>query len=163
MRPPRVLPTTAASTLAGIFVAGCANPPPPVIPTGPDADTGYVTEYSCCSPDPGGTVWQPGQQIKLGWLPSGGQPTGDKLVAQVTLTAVLTGPYPTVHAASLGGPGHSRTVATAPIIKVSTVSLSGPVSALTIPRSAAPGYYNLWTTAATETMSEGGGSAVAVG
>lgn len=107
-------------------------------------------------------MWQPGQQMKLGWLPSGGQPAGT-LVAQVTLTAVLTGPYPTVHAAGLGGPGHSRTVATAPIIQVSTVSLSGPVSVLTIPRGAAPGYYNLWTTAATKTMSEGGGSAVAVG
>lgn len=161
MRPPRVLPMTAVSALAGIFVAGCANPPP-VIPTGPDADTGYVTEYSCCSQEPDGTVWQPGQQIKLDWLPSGGQPTGD-LVAQVTLTAVLTGPYPTLHAASLGGPGDSRTIATAPIIKVSTVSLSGPISVLTIPRSATPGYYNLWTSAATETMSEGGGNAVAVG
>ena len=123
----------------------------------------YVLEFSCCFTNPDATVWHPGQQVPLDWTPEGGQATGDKMVAQVTLTAVLTGPYPTVHAASLGGPGHSSTAATAPVIKVSTVSLSGPVSVLTIPSSAAPGYYNLWTTAAAGGMSNGGGWNITIG
>ncbi len=87
------------------------------------------------------------------------------MVAQVTLTAALIGPYPTagdLDDANESGPGQSRIAATAPVIKVSTVSLSGLVSVLTIPRSAAPGYYSIWSTAAAEGMSKSGGTTITV-
>lgn len=162
MRSPRVLLMTAACALAGMLAAGCANPPP----TFPNFNSNYVVEFSCCFTAPNATVWQPGQQVPLDWTPEGGQANGHKLVAQVTLTAVLTGPYPTIadlNDANNGGPDQSRIAATAPVIKLSVVPTIAPVSVLTIPRSTAPGLYNLWTTAAAQGMSNGQGWNITVG
>jgi len=147
MRPSRVLLMAAACALAGMFAVGCAN----ASPIGPGANMEYVLEYSCCVTDAGTTVWHPGQRVPLDWMASGGQTTGDKMVAQVSLTAVLSGPYRTLgdlNDANKSGPDQSHIVATAPVIKLSSVSVSAPVSVVTIPPSAAPGYYSLWTSAA---------------
>jgi hypothetical protein len=88
------------------------------------------------------------------------------VAAPVTLTAVLTGPYKTIgdlKYANKGGPDRSSIVAAAPVIKVSVVPASSPVSVVTIPRGTAPGSYNLLFSVASGAAAISGAAVITVG
>jgi hypothetical protein len=157
MRPSRTLLMTAASALAGMFATGCASVS--------STDPGGSLLYKCCFMEPDLTLYQPRQQMSLGWLPNG-TTTGNKIAPQLVLSAELVGPYRTVsdlQAANEGGPDQSHIVATAPVITLSSVPVMSPTSVLTIPPSAAPGYYVVWSTAAAGGTSNSGGVNITVG
>jgi hypothetical protein len=87
------------------------------------------------------------------------------VLAPVTLTAVLTGPYRTIgdlKDASKGGPNRSSIVAAAPVIRLSVVPARSPVSVVTIPPDAAPGSYNLSVAVASGAASASGASIITV-
>jgi hypothetical protein len=84
---------------------------------------------------------------------------------RVTLTAVLTGPYRTIgdlKEANKTGPDRSHIVATAPVINLSRVPVTPPVSVVTIPAGAAPGYYNISTSDAAGGIAGGGAVIITV-
>jgi hypothetical protein len=145
----------AASALSGVLVIGCAS----AIPA---ASTAGVT-YTCCAQDLGTTTWRPGQQLRITWVPQGQPARG---AGTSTLTAVLTGPYPTVtalKAANDRGTDRSRIVAAAPAIRASGSRVSSPVSIVTIPADAARGYYNLRVHAAAGNVASYGATIISVG
>ena len=87
------------------------------------------------------------------------------MVAPMTLTVVLTGPYRTtgdLKDANKGGPDRSSIVAAAPVIKLFAVPVRSPVSVVTIPSDAAPGSYNLSFTVASGAASVSGASVITV-
>jgi hypothetical protein len=119
--------------------------------------------YTCCAEDAGTTTWHPGQQVRITWIPQG-RPARD--AATTTLTAVLAGPYRTVtalKAANTQGIDRSHVVAAAPAIRASGSEATSPVSVVTIPADAAPGYYNLRFQAAVGNMASYGGTIISVG
>ena len=157
MRSFRALHIAAVCAFVVPLAAGCASAPP--------TSAGTSLWYSCCATDVVTTVWHPGQQVRIAWTPSGSQAIGARMVAPMTLTVVLTGPYRTtgdLKDANKGGPDRSSIVAAAPVIKLFAVPVRSPVSVVTIPSDAAPGSYNLSFTVASGAASSSGASVITV-
>jgi hypothetical protein len=152
---------SAAAVVAIPVLAGPASTP--VTASGAASSAVY---YSCCATDVSTTVWHPGQHVRIAWTQYGSHVTGTRVTPPVTLTAVLTGPYRTIgdlKDANYGGSDPSSFVAAAPVIKVSVVPASSPVSVVTIPPATAPGYYNLSTRAAFGSASVSGATIITIG
>jgi len=122
---------------------------------GPSAQGARVS-YTCCSASVVATSWHPGQQLPVAWTRVGKVPPGQS-IQPVTLSAVMTGPFSSaaaLKAAITRGSGGSIT-ASAPTITISQNPPRTPVSVITIPADAPPGFYNLEFTLA---FGLGGGS-----
>jgi hypothetical protein len=133
----RVLAAVVCAVLA-TTAYGCATRQPTV--TSP----GYAV--TCCSTTIAAKPWHPGQQLRVGWIETGSPSPANGTHQAYVLTVILTGPYRSVTAlktANNRGPDQSRIVATAPEIRTSGYEVRSPVSVLTIPAEAAPGFYNL--------------------
>lgn len=119
----------------------------------PSANGSPVTfAYSCCRTVLVDTVYHPGSAIRVQWTRSTQAPSSAPAL-RITLSVALSGPFKSVELlkTSIGGP-HPRkppVTASAAPIRLSSEVAANPVSVLRIPRSAAPGYYNLAFTAAT--------------
>jgi hypothetical protein len=123
---------------------------------GPAAQGARVS-YTCCSASVTAPSWHPGQQLPVTWTRVGNVPTGQS-IQPVTLSAVMTGPFSSataLKAAINQGRGGSVT-ARAANITISRNPPRTPVSVITIPANAPPGFYDLEFTM---TLGLGGGSA----
>jgi hypothetical protein len=109
-------------------------------------------EYSCCSAKVMDTIYHPGDVIHLTWTPTHVQPLQAYPKATVELSAQLSGSFSSVVALKSSAKPAATKVksnndsAVAKTIWVSNHSGADPVSTITIPRNAKPGYFNLNTT-----------------
>ena len=148
--------TAAACMLASAIATGCAS--------SPRAVSAPAMSFSCCAASVVAHPWRPGQQIRLAWTTQGRPAAGS--TGETALTATLTGPYRTVvelKAANANGTDRARQIAAAPVIRVSGDPASAPVSVITIPADAAPGYYNLRFADTGGNMASYGATIISVG
>ncbi|MDG4795758.1 hypothetical protein [Micromonospora sp. WMMD1082] len=121
--------------------------------------------YTCCTDEDVNTPYEPGQTLTVHWIVEHSPEPGG-VPPQVELTAHLTGPYATVEAlksaivAARDIPG-VVTFAAAPVRPAGTPD-EQPVSPITIPGEAQPGYYNLTTSVVDGDHTASGSSIVQV-
>ena len=152
---PRRKPALAvAAVLAGaIPLAACsasANPSDTYAPN---------RTYTCCSAGDIDAIRHPGDIIVIHWIAAPSDPLTNGPVTTVALTAGFAGPFATV--SGLKASAGPSTVE-APVIVTTDQVGNPPVSIITIPKSAAPGYYNLTTTVALDCNQISGGHIIQV-
>lgn len=118
-----------------------------------------IQTYSCCSLSDINAIRHPGDTIAIHWKISTSNPAATGQVSTVTLTAGLAGNFSTV--SDLKAADGPRTVE-APIIVTTDQVGNTPISIITIPKNAAPGYYNMSTTVALDGGKITGGSIIEV-
>ena len=124
-----------------------------------------VQTYTCCVAGDIEPIRHPGQSVSVHWIAEPSQSPGP--VAQVTLKVFLDGPFPSVTAlksamVSVPDAQTSAHLATSSMVVSNQVG-NAPVSELTIPKSARPGYYNWTTTVASGGMSASGSTIIQIG
>ena len=140
MRRRRALLAAVAVVGVGVLVGGCSRPA--AAPT-----VGYARYgYSCCQPGPP-EVAHPGQVITLHWVTAAQPPTPAATATPVTLSAWLTGPFPTVAALKTAMTAASPPAAAVTAAAVRTTDRVGgtPISTLPLPAQAPAGFYDLRT------------------
>lgn len=136
----QVLATAAAALGVAALTAGC----------GSRAATPAVQyaryQYSCCQ-NGLPTVAHPGQDILLRWTASAEAPTTSTGTTAVTLSASVTGPFPTVTALKTAMSATKPPAPAARAVDVRTTDRAGgtPVSTVALPALAPPGFYDVRT------------------
>jgi hypothetical protein len=134
---PRTRFLAAATCLLAVALAtACAAPAA--------RSTGVSVSYTCCKASLGATTWHPGQQVPIVWTRTATATAGQHFEA-VTLSATLTGPFSKVvalKAAITQGRRGSLTLR-APKTTISHDPPVAPVTVISIPAGAPPGFYNL--------------------
>jgi hypothetical protein len=137
---------SAAATLlaVGMLVTGCTSQAPVVTVQ----HARY--QYSCCQDGDVGTVHHPGEAITLHWIVTAAPATGSTAAVPVTLSAVLTGPFPDVSTLKTAMASGSPPAALVAAADVQTTDRAGgaPTSTLRLPALAAAGFYDVRTTVA---------------
>lgn len=97
--------------------------------------------YTCCATADVDTVRHPGDTFSVHWIVSEGSPTASDSASTVTLTAELNGPFADVTSLK-AAPTSRLTLKAEPLV---TTDRAGgePVSTISIPADARPGFYNL--------------------
>jgi len=124
-----------ASLVTALASAACSSP------SGTDTVGYQQFQYTCCAGSDVQRVWHPGQDFTLHWIVEPAGMTSGPRQHPITLTAVLTGPYPSVAALKAAG-AHAQTLAATPI-HVTDQLPGNPVSTIPLPRSLPAGWYNL--------------------
>lgn len=147
--------SAAAVLLAvGMLGTGCTSQAPVV------GVQHALYQYSCCQDSDLATVQRPGESITLHWIVTAAPPTGSATAVPVTLSAVLTGPFPDVSALKTAMASGSPPAAMVAAADVRTTDRAGgaPISTLRLPAAATAGFYDVRTTVAS-----GGGTLSADG
>jgi hypothetical protein len=108
---------------------------------GSPASTGLL--YTCCYGADFTRAYRPGETLSLHWQAVGTPGPGP--VEGVELDADLTGPYATVPEMKDARPGAGAATFKADPIRPTGLRGEQSISIITIPTTAAPGYYNLTT------------------
>lgn len=140
MRQRRDLLTAAAVVGVGVLLGGCSRP------AAAPALTYARYGYSCCQPGPP-EVAHPGQVITLHWITTAQPPTPAATATAVTLSAWLTGPFPTVAALKTAMTAPSPPAPAVSAAAVHTTDRVGgtPLSMVPLPANAPVGFYDLRT------------------
>lgn len=92
------------------------------------------------------TNYRPGDHLTIRWAPV---PDSSPANLRMRLRAWIVGPFPNVnflkHNVASASPGSGLIKVSAQAVTLSNATPQHPVSVIAIPRSAKPGYYNLWT------------------
>jgi hypothetical protein len=88
-------------------------------------------EYSCCQDSDLGTLHHPGEEITLHWIVTAEPPTGFTTAVPVTLSAVLTGPFPDVSTlkTTMASGSPPAALVAAPNVRTTVASGGGTLSA----------------------------------
>ena len=97
--------------------------------------------YTCCEGSDFQRTWSPGETLTLHWLAQPAGTTPDNSGQRITLTAVLTGPYPNVDASKAGG-SPRVTVRAMPVVTTDHAG-ANEVSSIVLPIDLPDGFYNL--------------------
>ena len=145
----------AAGVGLSAFDAACS-------PSIPPSGVSYEQfRFTCCAnSDALLRAWHPGQGLTVQWVAESVGVTPDDTQHQVTLRALLTGPYTSVAALKAGGV-HRATLLAAPL-HVTDRSPGNPVSTIALPLDLAPGWYNLATTIQSATGTVGSSTVIQV-
>ncbi|MDQ6848041.1 MAG: hypothetical protein M3019_10770 [Candidatus Dormibacteraeota bacterium] len=100
-------------------------------------------QFTCCARLDVQKVWNPGETLSLAWdtVPTSGGANAQG--ESVTLTATLTGPYPSADTLKAGG-GASRNLRANPIT-ASDAQPGNYTSVIALPAALPTGFYNLET------------------
>jgi predicted small secreted protein len=151
----RAAAITVLVAAACLLAAGCSGP----------AVRGTGVMYTCCAQSVASTSWRPGQQLPVRWTRDGTLAPGQQ-PQTLTLSAVLTGPFSKAVAmqdATGNDRLHARLRAAAPQIRISRNPPRSPISVITIPAGAPPGWYDLEIRVGTAQWSVSSDSIVTVG
>jgi hypothetical protein len=97
--------------------------------------------YTCCEGADFQRPWSPGETLTLHWVAAPADTTADSSAQRITLTAVLTGPYPNVDALKAGG--SPRVIVRATPVVTTDRAGANEVSSIVLPIDLADGFYNL--------------------
>jgi hypothetical protein len=97
--------------------------------------------YTCCQASDTQRAWVPGETLTLHWIAQPAGTTPDNSAARITLTAVLTGPYPNVNALKAGG-SPRVTLSATPIVTTDRANTNA-ASSIALPTSLPAGFYNV--------------------
>ena len=116
--------------------------------------------YTCCEASDIQRVWLPGDTLTLHWMVASAGTTPDVTAERITLTAVLTGPYPNVAALKAGG-SPRLTLRASPIGTTDRANVNA-VSSIVLPTSIPAGFYNLADTIELANGKDAGASVIQV-
>lgn len=144
----------AVIALAASMVAGCTSSPTVAVR--------YAQfRFTCCADSEALTqAWHPGQVITLRWSAESAGTTAADVQHPITLSAIVTGPYPSVAALKAGGT-HPETLLASPV-RVTDRTSGGAVSTIALPLDLSAGWYNLVTTIKFSGGSTGGSTVIQV-
>ncbi len=144
---------TGVLLAASLTLASCSS----ALTSQPGA-TAFIVNYTCCTAADITAIRHPGETFKLHWTAAPATPDRGS-VTKVTLRAGLDGPYasPTDVKSSTTGPKWK-----APDIVTTNAVGTHPVSVITIPKDAVPGYYNLSASVVTSFTDDTTGSIIQI-
>lgn len=137
----------SAITLALLAVlGGCAQPP-----DGEEAAHTLATaaSFTCCESADIDPVRHPGETFQLHWIMTLTPAPKGTPIQQIVLRASLSDGYPSVQQLK-NAETDASAIAASDSITTSTAATIAPVTDITIPETAATGYYNLSTSIDTE-------------
>jgi len=145
----------AIGALVMAVIAGCS-------PSSPTVAVGYEQfRFTCCANSDALTqAWHPGQVITVQWSAEAVGMTATDDQHQITLAAVLTGPYASV-AALKAGDTASETLRATPV-RVTDRTSGGALSTIALPLDLAAGWYDLSTSIRSAESSLGGATVIQV-
>jgi hypothetical protein len=128
-----------------------------------DATTTKATfNFSCCTAFNAAALYHPGEVVRLSWTPVEALP-GDYPQRTITLSALLSTSFPSVHILKKSATDGSFSTKSGPFIAaagrlhVSNRSGATPNMTFQIPGNATTGYYEIVTTASQKGFSNSGG------
>lgn len=127
------------ASLFAVWIAGCSSP-------GSNTSVGHEQfTFSCCTGLNDSKIWLAGETLAFHWTEESSGSRSDVTGIQVTLTAVLAGPYLSVALLKSGG-AHAETIRS-PAIAASSTTNSNPISTIALPADLPAGWYDVAFTA----------------
>ena len=150
----RLTLTAGGAWLAAVALSGCSM-------SDSQSAIGYQRyTYTCCEASDIQRLWLPGDTLALHWMVAPAGTTSDATAERITLTAVLSGPYPNVAALKAGG-SPRLTLRAAPI-GTTDRARANAVSSIVLPMSLPAGFYNLADTIESANGKAGGATVIQV-